>query len=407
MPADAGRVGGGRTPPVGFGASGRLRDPEEQEAAGRYRRRRAGRTARCRRAEGSLRIALPDAATGAPNWIPYGKAVLRIMSGGYDAFERSQSADNRRLFHGFFAQVLRQMSLWGPAPVIADQGRTTKWIDTLQNRKLAWDELKAGNTTFRPAMLPGLRVVRTNAVSAKLPQYVQEIDREGDDEVTKWPSGLFVWRVSELGNAGRTAFSLKANPHTAQKAADAMMRSRHGRASANEGHNDGARRASAQLEELCAVFLQPEDLGDPLRLVDLADRWRHLHIAYGGRDPAAVPTSRTGVARGCHRRGAGIDHQTRCGAHGYHIGSGPRMMGVIPHVTRRSPRHHSPPPTASSYATAIAMREQKYDWLEGARVVFKLRANAVRRVVVDGKPKKVDVVMHALSAGHQGANRAA
>jgi hypothetical protein len=143
--------------------------------------------------------------------------------------------------------------------------------------------------TFRSEMLPGLRLVRTNAVSAKLPQYVQEIDPLGDEEASKWPSGLFVWQGSDLGDARRTAFSLKAKPHTAQKAANAMMKSRHGRAGANEEHDDDARRASAQLEELCAVFVQPEDLVDPLRVVDLADRWRHLHIAYGGETKLPFP----------------------------------------------------------------------------------------------------------------------
>lgn len=239
--------------------------------------------------DGSLHVALPDGTTGEPRWLPYAMAILRIMSGEYDALERSQSADNRRLFHNFFAQVLRRIAASGPALVIADQGGTTRWIDTLQNGKLAWDELKAGNTMFRPDMLPGLRVVRTNAVAAKLPQYVQELDPEGDTEVNQWPSGLFVWRSGEPGNAGRTAFSLKAKPHTAQKAAEAMMGSRHGRAGANEGVDDGARRASAQLEELCAVFLQPEDLAEPLRLIDLADRWRHLHVAYGGETRLPFP----------------------------------------------------------------------------------------------------------------------
>lgn len=239
--------------------------------------------------KGHLYVALPDAVTGVPRWLPYGKAVLRIMSGDYDAFERSQSPDNRKQFHGFFAQALRDISAGGPALVIADQGSTTHWIDTLQNQKLAWDELKAGNTTFRPDMLLGLRVVRTNAVAAKLPQYVQETDPESDDEVSQWPSGLFIWRGSEPGNNGRTAFSLKAKPHTAQKAANAMMKSRHGRKGANEEQDDAARRASAQLEELCAVFLQPEDLGEPLRLVDLADRWRHLHAAYGGETRLPFP----------------------------------------------------------------------------------------------------------------------
>jgi hypothetical protein len=118
---------------------------------------------------------------------------------------------------------------------------------------------------------------------------VQEINPEGDDEGRKWPSGLFLWEGSELGRASRTAFSLKAKPHTAQKAANAMMKSRHGRASANEEQDAAARRASAQLEELCAVFLQPEDLDDPLMLVDLADRWRHLHIAYGGETRLPFP----------------------------------------------------------------------------------------------------------------------
>jgi CRISPR system Cascade subunit CasE len=54
-------------------------------------------------------------------------------------------------------------------------------------------------------------------------------------------------------------------------------------------------------------------------------------------------------------------------------------------------------PTSSPYATVITTREQKYDWLDrGARLVFKLQANAVKRIVVDERPKKVDVVMHAL-----------
>jgi CRISPR system Cascade subunit CasE len=54
-------------------------------------------------------------------------------------------------------------------------------------------------------------------------------------------------------------------------------------------------------------------------------------------------------------------------------------------------------PKSSSYATVVATREQSFDWLRpGMRLVFKLRANAVNRVVVDGKTRKVDVVMHAL-----------
>ncbi len=60
------------------------------------------------------------------------------------------------------------------------------------------------------------------------------------------------------------------------------MVTRHGNPGSNQATDDGAQRTSAQLEELCAVFIQPEDRTDPLRLVDLADRWRGLHAAYGG-----------------------------------------------------------------------------------------------------------------------------
>lgn len=63
---------------------------------------------------------------------------------------------------------------------------------------------------------------------------------------------------------------------------DARTRSRHGRAGTNEKRDDNAGRASARLEEPCAIFLRPEDLDGLMRMVDLADRWNHLHAAYGG-----------------------------------------------------------------------------------------------------------------------------
>jgi CRISPR system Cascade subunit CasE len=54
-------------------------------------------------------------------------------------------------------------------------------------------------------------------------------------------------------------------------------------------------------------------------------------------------------------------------------------------------------PSSSPYATVVTTREQNYDWLKpDNRLLFKLRANAVKRVVVDGKTRKVDVVMHDL-----------
>jgi CRISPR system Cascade subunit CasE len=54
-------------------------------------------------------------------------------------------------------------------------------------------------------------------------------------------------------------------------------------------------------------------------------------------------------------------------------------------------------PKSSPYATVVTTREQNFDWLQaGMRLVFKLRANAVQRVIVEGKTRKVDVVMHGL-----------
>src|SRR4051794_4189608 len=46
-------------------------------------------------------------------------------------------------------------------------------------------------------------------------------------------------------------------------------------------------------------------------------------------------------------------------------------------------------PMSSPYATVVATREQNFDWLQaGMRLVFKLRANAVQRVIVNGKTRK-------------------
>ncbi len=42
------------------------------------------------------------------------------------------------------------------------------------------------------------------------------------------------------------------------------MVTRHGNPGFNQVTDDGAQRTSAQLEELCAVFIQPEDRIEPL-----------------------------------------------------------------------------------------------------------------------------------------------
>ena len=54
-------------------------------------------------------------------------------------------------------------------------------------------------------------------------------------------------------------------------------------------------------------------------------------------------------------------------------------------------------PSSSPYATVVTTREQNFDWVKtDTRLLFKIRANAVKRVVIDGKTRKVDVVMHVL-----------
>ena len=68
-----------------------------------------------------------------------------------------------------------------------------------------------------------------------------------------------------------------------------MLVTRHARDGTNEPEDDSARRASAQLEELCAVFVQHEDRAAPMKLVDLADRWRDLHAAYAGETRLPFP----------------------------------------------------------------------------------------------------------------------
>lgn len=237
--------------------------------------------------QGVLEVALPDPRRGETEWMPYGRAVLKIMSGDYEPLGRGQTEDNRRLFDGFLAEALREINETGPSLVIAGMGGTTQWFEAIQNGRLEWDALTFGGTRFEPRMLDGLRLVRTNSVAAKLPQYMQEIDPDSEDPFRDWPSGLFLWSGGAPAGGGRTAFSLKKKPHTAQKAAQAMMVSRHVGEGSNQSHDDGARRASAQLEELCAVFTQPGD--NPLELVDLADRWRDLHAAYGGATRLPYP----------------------------------------------------------------------------------------------------------------------
>lgn len=202
-----------------------------------------------------------------------------------------------RRFWGFLTGALRDIAACGPALVLADQGGTSSWFKGLQNGFLEWDVLDFGKgTRFTPEMLPGLRLVRTNSVRAKLLQYFQNVYPGADHELKQWPTGLFAWDVS--GEAPRrTAYSLKSKPQTAKKAGKAMLASRHPRESSNEPQDDSAMRASAQLEELCAVFVQPEDLGEPIRWVDLADRWRDLHVAMAERFGFPTPSTSSGALR--------------------------------------------------------------------------------------------------------------
>ncbi len=150
-------------------------------------------------------VALPDANTGEPLWIPYGEAILKVMSGDYAPLSRSRSEENRNRFLGFFAQALRDIAAHGPSLILAEQEGTTQFLPTLQNRSLEWDVFKAGTTAFTPAMLPGMRIVRTNTTS-KLPHYCQDIEPQSDGTPSQWPTGLFTWGGLK-DKARRTAFS--------------------------------------------------------------------------------------------------------------------------------------------------------------------------------------------------------
>lgn len=105
----------------------------------------------------------------------YGEAILKVMSGDYTPLSRSRSDENPNRFLGFFAQAMRDIAAQGPSLVLAEQDGTTRFLQTLENGSLEWDVFRAGTTTFLPAMLPGMRIVRANT-SVKLPHYCQDVE---------------------------------------------------------------------------------------------------------------------------------------------------------------------------------------------------------------------------------------
>ena len=156
--------------------------------------------------KGMFEVALPDAGNGEPIWMAYGEAILKVMSGDYTPLSRSRSDENRNRFLGFFAKH-EDIAAQGPSLVLADQGGTTRFLQTLENGRLEWDVFRAGTTTFLPTMLPGMRIVRINT-SAKLPHYCQDVKPGSKGGPSQWPSGLFTWGAVPAGKTRRTACSL-------------------------------------------------------------------------------------------------------------------------------------------------------------------------------------------------------
>ena len=217
--------------------------------------------------DGFLECALPQ-ESGEPEWLPYSLAALRIFSGNYGKFARNRQEETLAKFNAFFSVVLEQIGRHGATLLLAEMETVAHKMSSLQNGRLVFDRIQLGNRTYQPADLPNLRILRISPDAKKQPYYYHDTDN-------KWTSGLFRW-----GDADRTVYGLKAKPRSvSHESSFASQTSRHVGSESN-GHrpNDSAARVSSQLDELCAVFMQPDD--DPLSLAALAQRLRGAHAQY-------------------------------------------------------------------------------------------------------------------------------
>jgi hypothetical protein len=220
--------------------------------------------------EGIVECAIPE-ESGEPEWMPYAHAALRIYSGDYGRFARNRTEQNQRKFDLFFSTALDQIDRQGPSLVLADMDTVAARLTALRNGNLLFDVLSVGNRTFSPENLPNTRIVRTCSDTAKLPCYFQT--------EALWPGGLFGW-----GDATRTAYGVKKKSVAAKSVGYLSLISRHLPAADNRSRDDKPRRIAA-LDEICAVFKQPND--EAVDLVMMTHRLRSVHAQYD--DDTSLP----------------------------------------------------------------------------------------------------------------------
>lgn len=217
--------------------------------------------------DGQLECAIPEESAD-PVWLPYCEAALHILSGDYGKFGRGRQDENLARFNTFFTAVLADIDQRGPALVSAQGETLAHKLRTLENGRLELDRLAIGNRTFTPEDLPNLRLVRVSPDAKKQPYYYHETD-------SHWASGLFSWDEAE-----RTFYGLKAKPPSVSNRQHvAAHASRHEivEEATNRLRNEVGR-VSAQMDEICIVFMQGND--NAKRLAALAHRLRGVHAQY-------------------------------------------------------------------------------------------------------------------------------
>jgi hypothetical protein len=220
------------------------------------------------RKDGVVECALPD-ESGAPVWMPYALAALRVFAGEYGRYSRNRANENLAKFGAFFTTVLEQIDAQaaggqGGALVLVDADTTANRIQTLENGHVAFDRLQIGSRIVTPANLPRTRIVRVCANAAKLPSYMQT---EG-----QWPQGLF-----KRESASRTAYGVKKKPPSAKTVSRMSTVSRHLAPGDNRAADNKVRRIAA-LDELCDIFQQDGD--EPASLLMIAHRLRSVHTQF-------------------------------------------------------------------------------------------------------------------------------
>jgi len=203
---------------------------------------------------------------GDSEWLPYAQAVLKVLSGDYGRLDRSRNPTNTATIERFYANALKTLNHDGPAIVMVE--RESSGAPSFDNGKLSFDRLELGGTCLTPRDLPNLTIVRTSTDENKLPFYYPE----GTDQ---WASGLWSWAGQQ-----RTFYGLKGKPPSARPQAQWLSVPRVPGAKTNR-----RARASAQVDEICVMFMGPG--GDARQIARLVHRSRATHVQYdyGTRRP--------------------------------------------------------------------------------------------------------------------------